>query len=135
MALEFRNPKFTKEGRIDIELNHPEYGWIPFTADPDDVEQHCRDLYAAALEVGPAAYEPPPPPVLSNEEMEEIVRAERDRLLRVNVDPVVSNPLRWDALTTEQQEALKLYRNDLLDVTAQAGFPEPDQIIWPTFPL
>lgn len=49
---------------IDVEMNHPEYGWIPFTASPDDIEQHGRDLYARAIagDFGPIApYVAPPP--------------------------------------------------------------------------
>lgn len=66
-----RNPKYaTPNGSlIDVELNHPEYGWIPFTASPDDEEQHGRDIYAAAHagEYGPVAAhgaEPAPEPVI-----------------------------------------------------------------------
>lgn len=47
-----------------MEYNHPEYGWIPFTATPDDTEQHGREIYAAALagEYGQVApYVAPPP--------------------------------------------------------------------------
>lgn len=135
MALEFKNPRYTKDGRIDIELNHPDYGWIPFTADPNDVEQHCRDLYTSALAVGPAPYTPPPPPVLSDEQHAEITRAERDRLLRRYVDPLVTNPLRWNELTVEQQEALKAYRQALLDVSGQDGWPVLENIVWPVYPL
>jgi hypothetical protein len=56
-----RNPIFTADNRIDCEIEHPDFGWIPFTADPNDVEPHGRDIYAAALQMGPAAYVPPPP--------------------------------------------------------------------------
>lgn len=34
---------------IDIILDHPTYGEIPFTADPDDVEPHGRELFARAV--------------------------------------------------------------------------------------
>ena len=48
---------------IDCEINHPVYGWIPFTATSDDVEQHGRDIFAA-IEAGQAGtivdYVPPP---------------------------------------------------------------------------
>lgn len=59
--MNIRNPAFTADNRIDCEIEHPQFGWIPFTADPNDVEQHGRDIYAAALEMGPAAYIAPPP--------------------------------------------------------------------------
>ena len=33
-----RNPSYNSDGTINLELNHPEYGWIPYTineSDPD----------------------------------------------------------------------------------------------------
>lgn len=63
-----RNPKYSSPDNslIDVEYEHPEYGWIPFTATPDDEEQHGRDIYAAAVagEYGPIApyVEPDPEP-------------------------------------------------------------------------
>jgi hypothetical protein len=48
---------------IDLLLQTAEFGEIPFTASPDDTEQHGRDIYARAMagEWGPVAeYQPPP---------------------------------------------------------------------------
>lgn len=59
--MDFRDPVFNKNGTIDCEINHPVYGWIPFTASPDDVEQHGRDIYAMSLAIGPAPYVEPEP--------------------------------------------------------------------------
>ena len=36
-------------GMINCEYEHPQFGWIPFTADPSDVEQLGRDIHALAL--------------------------------------------------------------------------------------
>ena len=58
-----RNHKYNQHGTIDMEIEHPVYGWIPFTASPDDVEAHGRELHAQALAAGGiAAYIPPPEP-------------------------------------------------------------------------
>lgn len=54
-----RNPSFNKHGTIDCEIEHPLYGWIPFTASPDDVEEHGREVYALALEMSPEPYAEP----------------------------------------------------------------------------
>ena len=43
--MEYKNPKYNEAGNIDLDLNHPTFGWIPFTASPDDVEKHGRDLF------------------------------------------------------------------------------------------
>jgi len=62
--MQARNPKANSAGSIDLEIEHPTLGWIPFTASPDDTEPHGRDLYARAVAgtLGPIApYVPPPP--------------------------------------------------------------------------
>lgn len=33
---------------IDVEWNHPDFGWIPFTSSSEAVEQYSRDIYALA---------------------------------------------------------------------------------------
>lgn len=47
--MDVRNLKFNEFGAVDCEINHPNYGWIPFTASPDDAEKFGRDIYAAAV--------------------------------------------------------------------------------------
>lgn len=64
MAMEFRNPRYANaEGSaIDMEINHPDYGWIPFTASRDDQEEHGRELFDLAVAGGAVeAYVPPTP--------------------------------------------------------------------------
>lgn len=56
-------PQYNAFGAIDLEIDHPKYGIIPFTASPDDPEGAA--IYAAALAgaYGPVApYVPPPTP-------------------------------------------------------------------------
>lgn len=65
--MQAKNPIFTNAGNtmIDLIVTHPHFGEIPFTASPDDVEEHGRDLFAraAAGEFGQVAdYVPPPEP-------------------------------------------------------------------------
>jgi len=60
------------------------------------------------------------------------VRGMRDFKLRDEVDPIVTNPLRWADLTTAKQNEWAQYRTDLLNVPQQAGFP--NTINWPTKP-
>ncbi len=43
------------------------------------------------------------------------LRVRRDGLLRDQVDPLLSNPVRWAALTDDQQATLEAYRLALLD--------------------
>ena len=58
------------------------------------------------------------------------VRAKRDNLLKETVDSV--NPMRWEALTELQKDAWRAYRQALLDVPQQEGFPT--NISWPEVP-
>jgi hypothetical protein len=58
----YRNAAYNKLGTIDCEIQHPSLGWVPFTADPNDVAAHGRELYAAVIADGNiAAYLPPTP--------------------------------------------------------------------------
>lgn len=63
MAYEWRNPKYNQFGTIDCEINHPAYGWIPTTANPDDIEPSGQELYTAIIASGEpiGSYMAPPP--------------------------------------------------------------------------
>jgi len=66
-------------------------------------------------------------------EMERLTRearARRNTLLKETVDSV--NPMRWEALTDAQKDAWRAYRQALLDVPQQEGFPM--NIVWPEAP-
>ncbi|MFM6959548.1 MAG: hypothetical protein ACKOW0_00795 [Schleiferiaceae bacterium] len=65
MQIKARSPQHNSAGTIDMEIEHPVYGWIPFTASPDDTEPMGRDLYAQAVagDLGPVAEYVAPPPM------------------------------------------------------------------------
>lgn len=71
---------------------------------------------------------------LSNglEERKKGTREKRDIILLKEVDPIVSNPLRWNDFTDAERAAWTQYRIDLLNVPQQAGYP--DSVTWPTKP-
>lgn len=58
------------------------------------------------------------------------VRIKRNQILQNTVDRV--NPVRYQTLTQQQQTELSQYRQALLDITQQPGFPE--NVVWPTNP-
>jgi len=60
--MESRNPVFTASNAIDCEINHLEFGWIPFTASADDVEMIGRELFARHKDNAAPYVEPPVPP-------------------------------------------------------------------------
>lgn len=53
--MEWRNAKLTQDGSINVEVLHPIYGWIPFTARADDPEAHGRALFAEVAASGQVA--------------------------------------------------------------------------------
>lgn len=58
--MNYRNARYNRRGTIDVEIEHPAYGRIPFTASPDDPEPKGREIYAALVADGNIApYEPP----------------------------------------------------------------------------
>ena len=118
--------------RMDVEINHPDYGWIAYTLDPADTDTTIDNEEVMAL-IGTdfAAYVAPTQAELDAATATQ-VRSERDNILTTVVDPLVSNPLRWSDLTSEKQADWSTYRTDLLAVPQQAGFP--NNITWPQEP-
>jgi len=113
---------------MDVEINHPDHGWIPYTVDPSDTDTTVDNAAILAL-VGTdfGAYVAPTQAEIDATLATE-VRAERDRLLS-NMDVVVSNPLRWADLGSTKQNEWSTYRMALLDVPQQSGFPST--VTWP----
>jgi hypothetical protein len=62
----------------------------------------------------------------------ETVRGERDFKLLRDVDTIATNALRWASLTEAQRQAWADYRQALLDVPQQEGFPY--NVVWPVKP-
>lgn len=48
--MEAKNPKYANAEKtcIDLDINHPTLGWIPFTSSPNDSEPHGRELFERA---------------------------------------------------------------------------------------
>lgn len=49
----FRNARYDAGGTITADILHPVFGWIPFTASPDDVAPHGRVLFEHIKNTGP----------------------------------------------------------------------------------
>lgn len=133
--MNYRNAKHINEhGRIDCEIEHPQFGWIPYTLDPADTDMTINndDLLAAMSANGDVAAYVPPTQEELDAQAAAAVRAERDMKLATEVDPIAGNALRWSALTAEQQQAWADYRQALLDIPQQSGFPH--NVVWPTKP-
>ena len=114
---------------FDVEINHPDYGWIPYALTPWDTDNTINNTELLAL-IGSdyVAFSQ------SDEDARQadFSRYQRNQRLESEVDPIVTNPLRWADLTAEKQNEWTQYRTDLLNVPQQAGFP--NTINWPTKP-
>lgn len=128
---EYRNAISLSEDNslMEVEINHPDYGWIPYGISSADTDQTIDNTALLAL-IGSdfiASTQEARDARLASEQ-----RTVRDNMLQLEVDSIVSNPLRWAALTTEKQNEWAQYRTDLLNVPQQSGFP--NSISWPTKP-
>ena len=114
---------------FDLEIKHPEYGWIEYALHQHDTDMTINNDDLITL-IGSNFRK------ITQEELDKensgIQRAYRDMLLRTEVDPICSNILRWEELSTEKQNEWKKYRTDLLNVPQQKGFP--NDITYPTKP-
>ena len=129
---EYRNAASlsSDNARMDVEINHPDFGWIPYTIDPADTDMTIDNSALLSL-IGSdfTAYVAPTQEELDAATAAE-VRNERNRRLVSEVDPIVSNPLRWGAMSEQEQANMSAYRMALLDVPQQAGFP--NTVSWPS---
>ena len=128
---QYRNAVSLKEDNslMDVEINHPDHGWIPYTISASDTDQTIDNTALLAL-IGSdftASTQESRDARLSSQQ-----RSARDGKLQSEVDSIVSNPLRWADLSTEKQNEWAQYRTDLLNVPQQSGFP--NTISWPTKP-
>ena len=113
---------------IDLEIDHPNLGWIPFTARPDDVEALGQELYAKAIagDFGLIApYVAPVMPSAAN-------KAEAERRLAstdwVN-QPDVYDPANTPHLTN--RDAFIAYRSALRAIAIN---PTEGNLEWPVEP-
>lgn len=135
MTIEYRNAKRVSNYAIECEINHPRFGWIPFgcvKGDASATEFNSTELYEV-LDADPNTLPYIPP---SEEHLFELasfdIRTKRKQIMAKEVDPIISNHIRWSGLKPERQQEWLDYRKALLDITDQAGFPF--DVVWPERP-
>jgi len=132
--MNYRNAKYiNNNGWIDCEIQHPVYGWGPYTLNPADTDMTVNndDLLAAMAANGDVAPYVPPTQAEIDEALSAQLRMDRDALLS-KVDAIAGNALRWPALDAKLQAAWAAYRQALLDIPQQSGFPI--NVNWPVKP-
>ena len=100
--MNYRNAKHIANGLIDCEIEHPVYGWIPFTCDRNDTgaKFDVAALYAemsADSKTAPYVYVPPAP--FTTEHLS-VLRAEA---YRAEADPIF---FKWQRSEATEQEWL-----------------------------
>lgn len=60
----------------------------------------------------------------------DVVRRNRDKLLNESIDNL--SPVYWEAINTAKKDEWIKYRQALLDITNQNGFPS--NVVWPIKP-
>lgn len=75
--MEFREAVYNASGGVDCEINHPIYGWIPFTARYDD--PHGADIYDLVKSVA-APYVEPDDSVIDTPEIPQVVSRYQARM-------------------------------------------------------
>ena len=123
---QFRNAVSIKADntRIDVDINHPDYGWIPYTLDMSDTDMTINNNDLLSL-IGTdfAAYDAPTADE-TNAALAAAVRADRNARLAAT-DWMASQDV-------TMSDEWRTYRQELRDVPSQAGFPTT--VTWPTAP-
>ena len=127
--MDFKNPVWADKDHtaIDVMINHPSHGWIPYTCTTDMDTEEGRELWEQ-LQSDMASIAEYVPLVISDETLAAEARSKRDKLL-ADTDYLLmpDYPIESDRLAK-----VKIYRQALRDIPEQSGFPRT--ITWPEKP-
>jgi hypothetical protein len=123
----------------EIGFYHPSWGYWQTTGEPSEQTSaaYPNGTKQVPLKPGPGynydgvQWVAPTQEWLDNY-VGQLVRAQRAAKLYYTVDPVAKNPLRWGGMSYEEQAEWAAYRQALLDITEQSGFPH--SVVWPVKP-
>jgi len=122
--MNYRNAKHTSGGRIDCEIEHEDYGWIPYTLDPADTDMTVNsDALLLAIGDDAEAYVPPTQEELDVALAAEVRKGRNAALAATDFMGLADYPAKAGELE---------YRQSLRDVPQQAGFPKTHT--WPNKP-
>lgn len=115
---------------MTVVFSNEEYKNLPYginltVKDDSPISKEIIEMYKAK-KFTPSKYKPP---VYSNDDLASMARLKRDRLLE-KTDIFVSTP--DYPLTDSQRNEIKIYRQQLRDITNQLEFPT--NVIWPNIP-
>ena len=111
--------------RMNVEIKHPQYGWIPYTVDPADTDTTINnDVIMSLIGSDFAAHVSLSEDEVSSQKAQSL-RLKRDELLTASDWTQVSD-------APVNQAAWATYRQALRDIPQQQGFP--CEIAWPAKP-
>lgn len=118
---------------IGCQVTFDKLGSVYFVASANDTEAHGREIYQRANsgEFGAVVEYVQPNNELTLQQKENQARLKRNQQL-LQIDAIVSNPLRWADLSSQVRDDIATYRTALLNVPQQSGFPL--DIEWPEVP-
>jgi len=106
---------------------------VPCTIDGDSIDDVIvKDENDDPITIDTTAVTTKLNQLIADEPMRQL-RLERDRILKEEVDPIVSNNLRWNEMTTEKQTEWSNYRTALLNLPADQT-PTDEALSNITFP-
>lgn len=122
--MNFKTPVWADAGHtaIDVTVQHPVYGWIPYTCTAHMDTPEGRELWQALQSSDIGAYSAP---VIPEYALAEQARAKRDQLLS-DTDYLVQPDY---PISAQKLADVKAYRQALRDITQQPDFPRI--INWP----
>lgn len=95
--MNIKNPTYNNDGTINCEFEHPVYGWIPFTASPNDCEELGRTIFARITKGDFGAIAPYIPPPYIRSVPKEVSRFQaRAALLQAGLMEEIEGYMRLD---------------------------------------
>ena len=133
MIPHYRNPVLLPNGQIDMEIRHEDphplssIGWMPFTADLNDLDplSSGRELHRLALQDPKLTHKTKSPEEQYAEEALQ-VREARNALLRL------SDWTQGADVPSRIKDPYSFYRAELRNLPLQGGFPF--SVVWPEAP-
>lgn len=121
--MDVRNPKYSAQGAIDCEIDHPAYGWIPYTVDADasegTIEREILDSILAGDAGEIAAYIAP---VLSLAERTSEAQAKRLAAYRAESDQL-KIAAEYDALIAGTSPDYSAWQAKVAEIKARYPLP------------
>ena len=118
-SFQFRNAQHYRDNTVECEVNHKEFGWIPFLAAANDDQEYGRELYRQLVEEHAIEIAPTDGARILSQDSS-AARSKRDALLQqTDWTQVLDIP-------ESTRTPYAIYRQELRDLPAQEGFPYID---------